>query len=332
MVRPAGRGPALIYMKSIQIRGARTHNLKNIDLDLPRDKLVVLTGLSGSGKSSLAFDTLYAEGQRRYVESLERVCAPVPVDDGEARRRPHRGPVAGDLDRAEEHVAQPALDGRHRHRDLRLPAPALRARRHSALPRARHAARGAERLADGRHRDGAARRHEDHAARARRAGAQGRVQGEARRAEDAGLPARAHRRRGHRARRSAEARQAQEARHRGRHRPARREARHSDSARRELRDGAEHGRRRRARRVHRREEEGAARVLEQVRVPDLRLQHRRARAAALLVQQPAGRVRRLRRPGRAHVLRRRARRHASEPVARRRRDPRLGFATARSTG
>src|SRR5689334_24166144 len=59
-----------IYMKSIQIRGARTHNLKNIDLDLPRDKLVVLTGLSGSGKSSLAFDTLYAEGQRRYVESL----------------------------------------------------------------------------------------------------------------------------------------------------------------------------------------------------------------------------------------------------------------------
>ncbi|MBK6509708.1 MAG: excinuclease ABC subunit UvrA [Haliea sp.] len=57
-------------MNTIQIRGARTHNLKNIDLDIPRDKLVVITGLSGSGKSSLAFDTLYAEGQRRYVESL----------------------------------------------------------------------------------------------------------------------------------------------------------------------------------------------------------------------------------------------------------------------
>lgn len=57
-------------MKQIQIRGARTHNLKNINLDLPRDQLVVITGLSGSGKSSLAFDTLYAEGQRRYVESL----------------------------------------------------------------------------------------------------------------------------------------------------------------------------------------------------------------------------------------------------------------------
>ena len=57
-------------MDKIQVRGARTHNLKNIDLDIPRDKLVVITGLSGSGKSSLAFDTLYAEGQRRYVESL----------------------------------------------------------------------------------------------------------------------------------------------------------------------------------------------------------------------------------------------------------------------
>ncbi|BCU05349.1 excinuclease ABC subunit UvrA [Allochromatium tepidum] len=57
-------------MHSLRLRGARTHNLKNIDLDLPRERLIVLTGLSGSGKSSLAFDTLYAEGQRRYVESL----------------------------------------------------------------------------------------------------------------------------------------------------------------------------------------------------------------------------------------------------------------------
>ena len=57
-------------LDTIRIRGARTHNLKNIDLDLPRDKLIVITGLSGSGKSSLAFDTIYAEGQRRYVESL----------------------------------------------------------------------------------------------------------------------------------------------------------------------------------------------------------------------------------------------------------------------
>ncbi|MBW2557948.1 MAG: excinuclease ABC subunit UvrA, partial [Deltaproteobacteria bacterium] len=57
-------------MKYIKIRGARQHNLKNVNLDIPRDKLVIITGVSGSGKSSLAFDTIYAEGQRRYVESL----------------------------------------------------------------------------------------------------------------------------------------------------------------------------------------------------------------------------------------------------------------------
>src|SRR6202040_471415 len=57
-------------MQQIRVRGARTHNLKNLSLDLPRERLIVVTGLSGSGKSSLTFDTLYAEGQRRYVESL----------------------------------------------------------------------------------------------------------------------------------------------------------------------------------------------------------------------------------------------------------------------
>ena len=56
--------------RHILIKGARTHNLKNVTLEIPRNQLVVITGLSGSGKSSLAFDTLYAEGQRRYVESL----------------------------------------------------------------------------------------------------------------------------------------------------------------------------------------------------------------------------------------------------------------------
>ena len=57
-------------MDTIRIRGARTHNLKSINLDFPRDRMIVITGLSGSGKSSLAFDTIYADGQRRYVESL----------------------------------------------------------------------------------------------------------------------------------------------------------------------------------------------------------------------------------------------------------------------
>ncbi|HXE85555.1 MAG TPA: excinuclease ABC subunit A, partial [Hyphomicrobiaceae bacterium] len=64
-VRPSGEPH-----KTIHVRGAREHNLKNVDLEIPRDKLIVFTGLSGSGKSSLAFDTIYAEGQRRYVESL----------------------------------------------------------------------------------------------------------------------------------------------------------------------------------------------------------------------------------------------------------------------
>src|SRR5512136_1711135 len=57
-------------MKKIVVKGAREHNLRNIDVEIPRDQLVVITGLSGSGKSSLAFDTIYAEGQRRYIESL----------------------------------------------------------------------------------------------------------------------------------------------------------------------------------------------------------------------------------------------------------------------
>ena len=60
----------MVRKNEISVQGARVNNLKNIDVVIPRDKLVVITGLSGSGKSSLAFDTLYAEGQRRYVESL----------------------------------------------------------------------------------------------------------------------------------------------------------------------------------------------------------------------------------------------------------------------
>ena len=93
-------------MDKIIVKGAREHNLKNIDVELPRDKLIVITGLSGSGKSSLAFDTIYAEGQRRYVESLSRLRAPVPRADGQARHRLDRGAVAGHLHRAEVDLAR----------------------------------------------------------------------------------------------------------------------------------------------------------------------------------------------------------------------------------
>ena len=70
---PEGTSPAPLSSDGppvISVRGAREHNLRNVNVEIPRDRLVVLTGLSGSGKSSLAFDTIYAEGQRRYVESL----------------------------------------------------------------------------------------------------------------------------------------------------------------------------------------------------------------------------------------------------------------------
>ena len=68
----------------IVIKGAREHNLKNVDVTIPRDKLIVMTGLSGSGKSSLAFDTIYADGQRRYMEMPVQLCPPVFGPDGEA--------------------------------------------------------------------------------------------------------------------------------------------------------------------------------------------------------------------------------------------------------
>ncbi len=153
-------------MDWIVVRGARQHNLKNLSLQIPRDRLVVITGVSGSGKSSLAFDTLFAEGPAPLRRVALGLRPPVPEPGREARRRLDRGAVAGDLDRAEVGVAQPALDGGHGHRDPRLPAAALRLDRPPALSRVRQADPAADGAADGRPHPGAARGHPAHALRA----------------------------------------------------------------------------------------------------------------------------------------------------------------------
>ena len=123
----------------IVVRGAREHNLKNIDVEIPRDQLVVITGLSGSGKSSLAFDTIYAEGQRRYVESLSAYARQFL----EQMEKPEVDSIEGlspAISIEQKTTSQePALDRRHGHRDLRLPAGAVRPRRHPALPELRPA-------------------------------------------------------------------------------------------------------------------------------------------------------------------------------------------------
>ena len=116
------------------VRGAREHNLKDVTVAFPRDRLVVITGLSGSGKSSLAFDTIYAEGQRRYVESLSAYARQFL---GQMEK-----PDVDQIDGLSPAISidqkgaspEPALDGRDRHRDLRPPPAAVRPDRHPALP------------------------------------------------------------------------------------------------------------------------------------------------------------------------------------------------------
>ncbi len=179
----------------ISIRGAREHNLKGVDLEIPRDKLVVFTGLSGSGKSSLAFDTIYAEGQRRYVESLSAYARQFL----EMMQKPDVDQIDG-LSPAisiEQKTTSknPRSTVGDRHRDLRLHAPALGARRRALLAGDRPADRKPDRQPDGRPGAGAARRHAALPAGAGGARPQGRVPQGARRIPQEGLSAGQDRRR-----------------------------------------------------------------------------------------------------------------------------------------
>lgn len=111
-------------MEKIQVFGARVHNLKNIDVDIPRHSLTVITGLSGSGKSSLAFDTIFAEGQRRYIETFSAYARNFLG----GMERPDVDKITGlspVISIEQKTTNKNPLYRRHHHRDLRLPASAL---------------------------------------------------------------------------------------------------------------------------------------------------------------------------------------------------------------
>ena len=138
-IRPAGYTGSVMASEELVVHGAREHNLKDVTVRLPRNKLICITGLSRLREVVAGVRHDLRRGPAAVRREPLRLRAPVPPDDGEAGRRLDRRPLAGDLDRPEDDVAQPALDGRHGHRDLRLPAPALRARRPAALPGLRQA-------------------------------------------------------------------------------------------------------------------------------------------------------------------------------------------------
>ena len=262
-------------MDQIVVSGAREHNLKDVTVAIP-------AGLADRHHRPVRVRQVVAglrHDLRRGPAPLRRVAVglrpPVPGADGQARRRLDRGAVAGDLDRPEDDLAQPALDGRHGHRDLRLPAPAVGADRPSALPRLRPADHRPVGRADHRPGHGAARGHAVHGAGADRARAQGRVRQAVRGAAGRGLRPRQGQRRAAPARRGDRARQEVQARHRRRRRPAGDEAGPAQAAGRLDRDGGRARRRAGRDRARRRAtaRSSASTFSREVRLP-------RARAAA----------------------------------------------------
>ncbi len=311
-------------MDEIRIRGARTHNLKSIDLDLPRQRLIVITGLSGSGKSSLAFDTLYAEGQRRYVESLSAYARQFLqlMEKPDVDLIEGLSPAIAIEQKASSHNPRSTVGTvTEIHDYLRL----LFARVGTPYcPGAQGATAVAERLADGRCDDHAAGRHQDPRPGAGRARAQGRVRRVLRRHAGAGLRALSHRRCDRRSRQRAAAGKEREALARCGGRPPEGASRCQATAGRIVRDGAAAGRR--SRLAARSRQRTGDRVFEPLRVPGVQLLAGRTGAAAVLVQQSDGCVRSLRRHRHRRVLRRTARRRAPGARARERRDQGLGCA------
>ena len=255
--------------------------------------------------------------------------AAVSGNDAEAGRRPDRRAVAGHLHRAEDHLEESALDRRHRHRDLRLHAPAVGAHRRALLAGHRTADREPDRVADGRPRAGAAGRHAHLRAGAGGARPQGRVPQGARRVSAQGLPARQDRRRVLRDRRGQAARQEIHPRHRRGGRPPGGERRHRHAAggfaravpqARRWPGGGRTGRHQSERRGGQPRPQRQCRapdLLREIRLPGVRLHHFGNRAAAVLVQQSVRRLSGMRRPRPRAAHRRRSgdprpRRHAEE--------------------